>query len=280
VRAAEAHGDAEALRGAAGDVGSPLPRGLQQRQREQVGGDDHRRPGLVRRGRQRPVVADGAARARVGQQDAERAGLGQVGGPPARQVGDVQADAQRLGAGLQHGQGLRQGVGVDDEDRVRLRAAGPADQGHRLGGRGGLVEHGGAGDVQPGEVGHRRLKVDQRLEPALADLGLVRRVGGVPGRILQHRALDDRRGERAVVPQPDHRGVDLVGVGPFAQQRRLVLGRRQGQRRPVADTFGDAGVDQRLEGLVADGGQHLRGLVVPGADVAGGERPPRAQRVQ
>ena len=59
--------------------------------------------------------------------------------------------------------------------------AGAADQRHRLGGRGRLVEHGGAGDRQPGEVGDHRLEVEQRLEPALADLGLVGRVGGVPG---------------------------------------------------------------------------------------------------
>ena len=91
VRAAVAHRDAEALGGAAGDVGAPLPRRLQQREREQVGGDDDRRPGLVRGGGQRAVVADGAAGARVGQQHAEGAGLGQVGGPALRQVGDVQA---------------------------------------------------------------------------------------------------------------------------------------------------------------------------------------------
>ena len=91
MRAAEAHGDAEALAGAAGDVGAPLPRRLQQREGQQVGGDDDRRARLVGRGGQRPVVADGAARARVGQQDAERAGLGQVGRPAGGEVGDVQA---------------------------------------------------------------------------------------------------------------------------------------------------------------------------------------------
>ena len=84
VRAAVAHRDAETLGGAAGDVGAPLPRRLQQRQRQQVGGDDDRRPGRVRGLGQRPVVADGAAGTRVGQQDAEGAGLGQVGRPAGR----------------------------------------------------------------------------------------------------------------------------------------------------------------------------------------------------
>ena len=141
----------------------------------------------------------------------------------------MQADAERLGAGLEDGQRLRQRVGVDDEDGVGLGAAGPAHQRHRLGGGGGLVEHGGAGDVETGEVGDHRLEVDQRLEPALADLGLVGRVGGVPGRVLQHGALDDRRGDRAVVAQPDHRGVDVVGGGALAQLRP---GRRPRRRRP------------------------------------------------
>ena len=55
-----------------------------------------------------------------------------------------------------------------------------------------------------------RLEVQQRLEPALADLRLVRRVRGVPGRVLQHVAADHRRGERAVVAQADHRARDGV----------------------------------------------------------------------
>ena len=154
---AEEQRDAEALGGAAGDVGAPLPRCLQQGERQQVRGDDDGRTGLVRGGSQRPVVADRARGTREGQQHAEGAGLGQVGGPAGGQVGDVQPDAQRLGPGLQHREGLRQRVGIDDEDGVDLRAAGPADQGHRLGGRGGLVQHRGAGHRQPGEVGHRGL---------------------------------------------------------------------------------------------------------------------------
>ncbi len=238
MRAAVAHRDAEALGGAAGDVGAPLPRCLEQRQRQQVGGDDDRRARLVRRGRERPVVADGAAGTRIGQQDAERAGLGQVGRPAPGQVGDVQGDAERLGAGLQHGEGLRQGVGVDDEDGLRLGAPGAAHQRHRLGGGGRLVEHRGAGDVEAGQVGDHRLEVDQRLEPALADLGLVRRVGGVPGRVLQHGALDDGRGDGAVVPQPDHRGVDVVGRGAFAQQRPGRRPRRARRAGPAASGRG------------------------------------------
>ena len=149
----------------------------------------------------------------------------------------MQPDAQRLGTGLQHGEGLRQRVRVDHEHRVRLGPARPADQRHRLGGGGRLVQHRGAGDRQAGQVGDHRLEVDQRLEPALADLGLVGRVGRVPGRVLQDVALDDRRGDRAAVAQSDHRGEHLVGRGPLAelgQHGGLVGGGGQVERGPVA----------------------------------------------
>ena len=80
-----------------------------------------------------------------------------------------------------------------------------AHQRHRLGRRGALVEQRGVGGRQPGQVADHGLEVEQRLEPALGDLRLVRRVGGVPGRVLQHVAPDHRRGDGAVVAEPDHR---------------------------------------------------------------------------
>ena len=64
--------------------------------------------------------------------------------------GDDQLDAERLGPGGQHGQGLRQAVRVGQEDAA---AAGrPPGQRHRLGGRGRLVQQGGPGDRQRGQV--------------------------------------------------------------------------------------------------------------------------------
>ena len=77
---------------------------------------------------------------------------------------------------------------------LRLRAA---YQRHRLGGRGALVEQAGVGGGQPGQVADHGLEVEQRLEAALGDLGLVRRVRGVPARVLEHVAPDHRRRDRA-----------------------------------------------------------------------------------
>ena len=64
---------------------------------------------------------------------------------------------------------------------------------HRLGRGGRFVEQRGIGDVERGQVGDHRLEIEQRFEPALRDLGLIRRVGGVPAGIFQDVALDDRR---------------------------------------------------------------------------------------
>ncbi len=119
--------------------------------------------------------------------DAEGVGGVEVGG----RIADHDLDAERLGAGGHHGDGLRMALGVDEEHAARV-ACRAAQQGHRLGGRGGLVEHGGVGDLHAGEVAHHRLEVEERLEPALADLGLVGRVGRVPGRGSRGRCAGSR----------------------------------------------------------------------------------------
>ena len=54
-------------------------------------------------------------------------------------------------------------------------------------------------DVHAGQILHDRLEVQQRFEPALGDLGLVRRVGRVPAGILEHVAQDDRGRDAVVV---------------------------------------------------------------------------------
>ena len=55
----------------------------------------------------------------------------------------------------------------------RLVLVGPAHQQHGLGHGGGFVQQGGVGDRQADEVLDHGLEVQQRLEPALGDLGLV-----------------------------------------------------------------------------------------------------------
>ena len=209
VRAAAAHRHAEALRRAAGDVGTELARRHHEREREQVGRDDER--GVVR-------------------MDARRIGAHVVqlamGGGPLREHGEVvtvldqrvpcfgrirqhDLEAERPGARLQHLDRLRVGVARDD-DLVALALHAAFGQRHGLRGGGRFVEHRRVGDRHAGEVAHHRLEVHQRLEPALRDLSLVRRVSRVPGRVLEHVAQDDAGRVGTVVALADEALQHLV----------------------------------------------------------------------
>ena len=119
------------------------------------------------------------------------------------------------------------GAGSADAGRRRprsvsdLRLVRGMRQRHRLGRRGRLVEQRGIGDRQAGQVGDHGLEVHQRLQPALRDLRLVGRVGGVPARVLQHVAQDHRRRVGAVVAQADQRlDVGAVRARPARAARR------------------------------------------------------------
>ena len=178
------------------------------------------------------------------------------------------------GAGVQHGQRLRVAVGVGEE-AVGLVAPDAVGHGHGLGGGGGLVEQRGVGQLHAGEVGHHLLEVEHGLEAALADLGLVGRVGGVPARVLQDVAQDHRRGVGAVVAHADQRGGRAVALGQGAQGgQRLGLG-AGGRQAPAGGrsriAAGHHAVDQLVERARADRGQHGRELGVAGADMAVGE---------
>ena len=208
VRTPEAHRDAEALRAADGDVGAPLSRGAGQGEREQVGTGRDEALGLVDGRRQGRPVDDLAGRVGVLHQCPDDSlavgGGGQgVGVGHAAQVGDEQGQSEGLGARAHHGDGLREESLVDEHDGVGGCLAGAAHQRHRLRRGGRLVEERRACDVEPGEVGDDRLEVEQGLEAPLGDLGLVGRVGGVPGGVLQDVAAHDRRRHGAVVAQAD-----------------------------------------------------------------------------
>ena len=127
---------------------------------------------------------------------------------------------------------------------------------------------------QAGQVGHDGLEVEQRLEAALRDLRLVRRVGGVPGGVLEHVAPDHRRRDGGVVAEPDHglRRTVLRGEGAQRAGRRLLVERvREVERRGRADAVGHRGRHQRLERLVSDRLEHVGDGGVVRADVPGDE---------
>jgi hypothetical protein len=102
---------------------------------------------------------------------------------------------------------------------------------------------------------------------------LIRRVRRVPGRVLEHVALDDTGRDGGVVAHPDQAGARLVLGGDAAQRGehlRLAAGGRQFELL-VTDRFGDGLVEQPLERTGAEGAQHLAELFDAGADMAADE---------
>ena len=257
VRAAVAHRHAEPLGAAHRDVGAHLAGRHQQGQGQQVGGHGRQRALGVRGLDGRAEVPDLPAGPRVLQQDPEQLPLGLRREEPGGDRGDHELDPERLGPGGQHGQGLRQAVRVGHEDPA---APGPPPgQRHGLHGRGCLVQQGGPGHRQRGQVLDEGLEGEQRLEPPLRDLRLVGGVGRVPGRVLQHVTADHRRGVRAVVAQPDHGAGDGVPGGQAAQLgERFRLGQRgrQAQRPRVADARGQGRPGQLAQRGVAGRREH------------------------
>jgi hypothetical protein len=210
-RNAEAHRHAKALRVPDRHVGAPFARGAEGRQREQIGGDHHLGAGRMQRGHQRAVVTDLAGHGRILQQGPERARIA-----CGRGRADHDVDADRLSARAQHFDRLRQHV-VGDKENGRRRFARALDQGHRLRRGGRFVEHRRVGHVHAGQIGDHLLEVQQRLQAALRDLGLIRRVGRVPGRILEYIAQDDVRRMGAVIALADQAAQDFVLAGERTQ---------------------------------------------------------------
>jgi hypothetical protein len=254
-----------------GHVRAPLARRREQRERQQVARRHDERAGRVRGVRERPQVGHAAVGGRVLHERAEDVGAERV---PVH-VAHHHLDAARLGPRAHHGHGLRVAVGGDEERLLARLPLGGVAHRHRLGRRRALVEQRGVGDGQPGEVADHRLEVEQRLEPPLGDLRLVGRVRGVPPRVLEHVALDDRRRERAVIAHAEVRPPHLVAPGDGAQLgEHVVLGARraEGERAAQPDGLGHRGVDEGVERRVAERAQHRPLLLGARPDVALDER--------
>mmetsp|Transcript_8984 Transcript_8984/g.30826 ORF Transcript_8984/g.30826 Transcript_8984/m.30826 type:complete len:581 (-) Transcript_8984:38-1780(-) len=268
VGAAEAHGHAVALHGAHGDVDAEGRRRRQQREREGVRGADGERSrvlGLLRDGR--AVGDDVAARVRVLPEHADAA----LGQRVARRVADDDGDVQRLAARADDGDGLRVALGVaeEGEGRVLLLAVfGKRDaHGHGLGRGRRLVQKRRVGHLHARELRHEGLVVQEHLEAALGDLGLVGRVRRVPARVLEHVAQDDERRVRLVVAQAHHGLEHLVLLRHGLEERqRLRLGHGLGLVAPELERLRQADVRRHrrrhelVEGREAERREHL-GLV-------------------
>ena len=271
ARTPETHRHAESLGGTHDHIGTELTGRSDHAAGQEIGDDDDECASGMGSLGDGTEVAQLAARSGMGHQNAEGAlrGFGEV----REVVGDHDADAERLGPGGDHRECLGVGVGIDDEHRAGLRI-GPHGQGHPLGSRGRLVEHRGVRQLHAREVAHHRLEGEEHLEPPLGDLGLVRGVGGVPRRVLEHVAAQDRGRDRPVVPLPDHRGAHGVAVGEFRQcgeHRPLVAGFGQGESGSFPDAGRHDGVHELVDRLEADSGEHRVDLTRGRTDMAADE---------
>ena len=213
----------------------------------------------------RPQIGDRPAIVRVLQQHAER-----VLHREARRVADLEPDVERLGPAAQDVDRLRETAVRDEEHALlpgrRLLRLQPVEHRHGLGRRGALVEQRRRRDVHPGQVLHDRLEVEERFEPALRDLRLIRRVRRVPAGILEDVAKDHARRDAVVVAHADVRPGDGVPRRDAAQPAQIpVLGVGFGQIEAAAapDARRDRLIDQRVERRHADGAKHpvpLRGV--------------------
>ncbi len=257
VRPAEAERHAETLRGADGDVRTKFAGRPEQREREQVGGRDGERAGGVGGGEEIRKVMHAARRVGVLHEDAEAAGRGLEFAPVAHDDLEPEGfrprpdDIDRLGVA----------GGVDEEAAVGggIALLEPVAHHHGLGGGGALVEHRGVGDLEAGEIADHRLEIEQRLEPALRDLGLVGRVGGIPAGILEDVALDDSGHVRVGIAHADQATKNLVLRGNRAQlrQRGALAGGGGQVERAAPDVRRHRGVHQRVERRVAEELEHL-----------------------
>ena len=189
VRAAGAHGHAEALRVAAGDVGAELAR--RPAAASAPAGRRRRSRGRRARGSRRPAacstrtwpVTPGYWNS-AAKQSLSAACVGRADHAPRCRSARARVCTTSSVCGS---------TSSATKNTLLLLLPMRMRQRHRLGRGGGLVEHRRVGDGHAGEVGDHGLEVEQRFHAALRDLGLVGRVGGVPGRVLEDVAQDDAR---------------------------------------------------------------------------------------
>mmetsp|Transcript_800 Transcript_800/g.1430 ORF Transcript_800/g.1430 Transcript_800/m.1430 type:complete len:207 (+) Transcript_800:2449-3069(+) len=120
-------------------------------------------------------------------------------------------NANGTSAGLEERNGLRVDI-LGDKELVLLSLLSLEGKGHlhSLGGGGTLVEKTSAGHGETSEIRDEGLEVEQHLQPALTDLGLVGGVGGVPSWVLQHVAEDDGGDNSVIVSLTDEGLVDDI----------------------------------------------------------------------
>ena len=266
--AAVAKWDTEALGVAHGDVRPPFAGRREQGQREQIGGRSDEGSGRMRGLAHRAAVADRAVGRGILQQRADHVALFEI---ELRGIGHDDLESAGGGACAHDRNRLWMTIRIHEIRQLALMLRHRLGEMHRLGGRGPFVEQRRVGDLESGEIRDHRLEVEQRFEPALRDLRLIRRVCGVPTRVFQHVPQNHRRREAVVIAHAEVGPEDLVlGCKQAQPLERLLFRDRFGnaQRTPQPDVGRHDGVDELVERVVAERAEHRGLLLGGGADVS------------
>ena len=272
--AAEAHGQTEALAGAHAHIGVDVAGGLDDGQGQQIGVGDEETARGVDGVADALVVEELTVGVGVLHQHARVLLVREVG---SAHVAHDHLVAQEVRALAHDGDGGRVAVLAHEELLSLARLVGDVVG---LGGGGGLVQQGGVGDGQAGEVADHGLEVQQTLQTALGDFSLVGRVAGVPAGVLVHVAENHSGHVRAVETLTDEALLELVLLGDGADLvESLLLRKGSGKLHllPITlpssvymrdDLLGDSLVDQVIKARASDGLEHLSNIAVSGADVS------------
>ena len=226
-------------------------------------------------------VGDRTGRRRQAEQRAEHRAVGERLGQVV-DVADDELDADRLGAGGEHGERLRVGVVVDEEPR-----AGDADSRRAIAIASAAAVASSSSEALATGSPVSSLIIVWKLSSASSRpwliSGLVRRVGRVPRRALEHVAADHRWDEGPGVAHADQARPRPVGGGSLAELvEHLVLAprRRQVEWLGAADRRRDGLGDEVVERRGADDRQHLGQIDLARPDVAADELGVVEQRVE
>ena len=271
MRSAVAHRHTKALRVTNNDIGAPLSRRGQQAQRQQIARHRDQRASGVRRFAHSAIIDHGAIGARILQQRAEH----RVVERERARIAHLHHDPARRCTRFDHRDRLRMTVVADQEHITRGAATRAEAQRHRFRGGRAYVEQRRIGDLQAREIDHHRLIIQQRFESSLRDLGLVRRVRRVPRRVLHDVAQNHVRGMRAVIPHADKRPVHGIARRDGLERGEYVrlAARRTGvERATKTNAFRHHRVDEGIQGVIAERGEHRLLFVAARADMARNKR--------
>ena len=190
------------------NVRTPFPRRSQQSQRQEISSRDQKTTRLVHLFCKISERVDRSVRCRILHQRRKKVGL--IRGRKVSVIAGDHLQPKRFHSRPHHIQRLRMHrVAYEDDFPFWLGRGRDAD-GFRRGGA--FIQKRGVGDWQTGEVANHGLKIEQRLQTTLGNLGLVGGVGCIPGRILQDVALNHTWSAGSVVSLADKGSVNLVLV--------------------------------------------------------------------